>query len=131
MVIMIVGILAAVSIPMVSGNVERARWTEAIQTLGVIKRTLKLYRLQHGAPPWKRLNGAAPSAVIPKMIADIGVPGPNADGRYVYCIAQAASFPTVAYAFHDINGDGVQAGDPIVWIRDNGTFVSANGAPQF
>jgi type II secretory pathway pseudopilin PulG len=137
MVIMIVGILAAVSIPMVSGNVERARWTEAVQTLGVIKRTLKLYRVKYGAYPvgGYTLNGIDKSpalALPPFKDLDIGAPGPNADGRYVYRTYAAASYPAAAYAFHDTSGNGRwAAGEPYIRINHDGTLISWDGAPSF
>lgn len=41
-VIIIVGILAAVSIPMMRGNLERARATEAVAALGAIRTQMRL-----------------------------------------------------------------------------------------
>ena len=41
-VIIIVGILAAVSIPMMTGNLQRARATEAVAALGAIRNQLRL-----------------------------------------------------------------------------------------
>ncbi len=43
-VIIIVGILAAVSIPMMTANVQRARRTEAYATLGSVRTAERVYR---------------------------------------------------------------------------------------
>ena len=67
-VIVIVGILAAVAAPMMTANVNRAMRTEAVAALGSIRTAERLYRSEHatytGFPPdlapyllWADLNG--------------------------------------------------------------------------
>ncbi len=48
-VIIIVGILASVSIPMMRGNVSRAKASEAIAGVGSIRTQMRLVRAEHGA----------------------------------------------------------------------------------
>jgi len=48
-VIIIVGILAAVSIPMITGNRQRACATEAVAVLGVVRNKFRLVRVETGA----------------------------------------------------------------------------------
>jgi len=48
-VIIIVGILAAVSIPMMTGNLQRARATEAVAALGAIRNQMRLILAETGA----------------------------------------------------------------------------------
>ena len=47
-VIIIVGILAAVAIPMMTANVARARRTEAIAGMGTIRTAERMYASEHG-----------------------------------------------------------------------------------
>jgi len=47
-VIIIVGILAAVAIPMMTGNLQRARTTEAVAALGLIRNQLRLLKVETG-----------------------------------------------------------------------------------
>jgi len=80
-VIIIVGILAAVSIPMMRGNLERARATEAVAALGAIRTQMRLVRAETGSyldvPPRgagaEDFTAGVDTAVIPN------VPGFEAD----------------------------------------------------
>ena len=47
-VIVIVGILAAVSTPLVQRNINRAIATEAVATMGAIRTQLRAYYTEHG-----------------------------------------------------------------------------------
>ena len=47
-VIIIVGILASVSVPMMRGNVKRARASEAVAALGAIRTQMRLVMAEHG-----------------------------------------------------------------------------------
>lgn len=50
-VAIIVAILAAVAVPLMSGNKKRAVATEAIAAFGVIDDAAKLYCMEYGTPP--------------------------------------------------------------------------------
>ncbi len=50
-VVIIVGILAAVSIPLMSGNVEKAKKTEAVAALGSLRTAARLYYVEFSKWP--------------------------------------------------------------------------------
>ena len=47
-VILIVGILAAASIPLMRGRIDSAKWAEANATAGTIKSAVRVYYAEHG-----------------------------------------------------------------------------------
>lgn len=47
-VILIVGVLAAASVPMIRGNIDRSKWAEANATAGTIKNATRVYFLETG-----------------------------------------------------------------------------------
>ncbi|UCD54791.1 MAG: prepilin-type N-terminal cleavage/methylation domain-containing protein [Candidatus Omnitrophota bacterium] len=59
-VIILIGILAAVAIPMARNMIEKSRATEGVQILGVIKNAQLLYRWEYGdfgyEGPWNSMN---------------------------------------------------------------------------
>jgi len=50
-VIVIVGILAAVAVPIYTGNVKKAKQSECDAALGTIRTALRVYYAEHGAYP--------------------------------------------------------------------------------
>jgi prepilin-type N-terminal cleavage/methylation domain-containing protein len=48
-VILIVGILAAASIPLMRGRIDSAKWAEANATAGTIKSAVRVYFAEHGS----------------------------------------------------------------------------------
>lgn len=50
-VIVIVGILAAVAVPIYQGNVKKAKMSECDATLGTIRTALRVYYAEHGKYP--------------------------------------------------------------------------------
>jgi prepilin-type N-terminal cleavage/methylation domain-containing protein len=127
-VVVIVGVLAAVAIPAFGSYVKRAKVTEATTFLGEIRQRQESYRSEFGvyaalppAPrmvpdatavewsvpagsPWNQV-GARPDGPVRFVYSALaGVPGvdsgiPGLDGRDFWCIARAIG---------DIDGDGVQ-----------------------
>lgn len=47
-VILIVGVLAAVSVPMMRGRIDRSKWTEANAAAGTIRTAVKIYFIETG-----------------------------------------------------------------------------------
>lgn len=47
-VVIIVGILAAIAMPLMGGNVQRARRSEAIAAMGTIRTAERMYFAEHG-----------------------------------------------------------------------------------
>ena len=50
-VILIVGILAAATIPLMRGRIDSAKWAEANATAGTIKSAVRVYFVEHGSAP--------------------------------------------------------------------------------
>lgn len=56
-VIMIVGILAAVSVPLMRGKINEAKWSEANATCGTINTAMRAYYAQNGLSAANALTG--------------------------------------------------------------------------
>jgi prepilin-type N-terminal cleavage/methylation domain-containing protein len=129
--IIIIGVLAAVSIPMISMNTEKAEWAEALQALGVAKRAMRVYYYTHDnswPPSAYILNG--PLRNCPPEL-DIGMEGPDADGRYIYQTI-VGDLPRLALVCQDTDGSGgYSPGEPLIIMELDGTLISRNGAPAF
>ncbi len=71
-VILIIGILAAASIPLMRRKIEDAKWTESRQAAGIIRRAVKMYHIETGqeftgvlgSDPLKAKIGLAPGDLI-------------------------------------------------------------------
>lgn len=57
-VILIVGILAAASVPMMRGRIDSAKWSEANATAGTIRSAVRVYFAEHGEAPTGVMNAA-------------------------------------------------------------------------
>ncbi len=57
-VILIVGILAAASVPMMRGRIDSAKWSEANATAGTIKSAIRVYFAEHGDSPSGSLSAS-------------------------------------------------------------------------
>lgn len=73
--VIIVGVLAAVAIPLYQGNVTRAKATEADAALGTVRTALRVYLAE---------NGAYPIAASATRVDSIGVDLASSDlnGKY-------------------------------------------------
>ncbi|MHC4525681.1 MAG: pilin [Planctomycetota bacterium] len=58
-VILIVGVLAAVSVPMMRGRIDRSKWTEANAAAGTIRTAVKIYFIETGDTITGNLNNAS------------------------------------------------------------------------
>ncbi len=58
-VIVIVGILAAVGVPIYNGNVKKAKQSEADATLGMIRTQLRVYYAENASYPANAVSGTA------------------------------------------------------------------------
>jgi len=61
-VILIVGILAAVAIPLMQGRIDKAKWSEANATAGTIRTAVRAYAAETSVATAKGLIGADLSA---------------------------------------------------------------------
>ena len=100
-VVIIVAVLAAVGIPMLTANVQRARASEGEAGLGAIRTALRTYLSQ---------NTTFPGAVL--TLAQAGIVAPDLDGRWfnnpAYTIATTAG--TINYCI-SANGTNSTAPD--------------------
>jgi len=90
-VILIVGILAAASVPMMRGRIDSAKWSEANATAGTIKSAVRVYFAEHGSAPTGLLSVSATQTLLGFTDADLTgtyfVPGDynitavNSDGQ--------------------------------------------------
>ncbi|MCK4590884.1 MAG: prepilin-type N-terminal cleavage/methylation domain-containing protein, partial [Candidatus Latescibacteria bacterium] len=77
-VVVIVGILAAVAIPMYRGSVEKARASEAEAALGTIRSSERVYHAEHGV-----YYGADNASVTPNATGnELALDQLDLDGRY-------------------------------------------------
>lgn len=74
-VLVIIGILAAVGVPIYSANVSKAKMSEADATLGTIRTSLRVYYAENGVYP-------TVAADTPVGSAGISVKATELDGKY-------------------------------------------------
>jgi prepilin-type N-terminal cleavage/methylation domain-containing protein len=85
-VVLIVGILAAVAIPLMRGRIDSAKWSEAKAAMGTIVTGLRAYASEKGT----FAQGAVGSADFPK----IGIALTDLDGTYFTNAAYAITSAT-------------------------------------
>jgi type IV pilus assembly protein PilA len=82
-VVLIVGILAAVAVPLMSGRIDSSKWSEAKSAMGTIASALRSYAAEKG------------SFATTPTLADIGLTNNDLDGTYfthdAYAITSAAA----------------------------------------
>jgi type IV pilus assembly protein PilA len=127
-VVAIIGILAAIAIPMYNSNVNKAKLQEATDTLGAIKDEVANYASDIGAPP-----GALNEAGI---LLTLGVSVPQSTGaaggrKWTYVTADNTGGGAAAGTY-DIGATGGAAGDigsvlAGQWVVCQGTWDPVNG----
>lgn len=70
-VVLIVGILAAASIPLMRGRIDSAKWAEANATAGTIKSAVRVYFAENGAGITGALSNAATQTALGFTAADL------------------------------------------------------------
>jgi prepilin-type N-terminal cleavage/methylation domain-containing protein len=81
-VIFIVGIIAAIAIPIMRGKIDSAKWSEANRTAGTIKRAVRTYMVEHGdRKNYQVLNGALNEKSVYKKL---GFRSKDLNGSYFY-----------------------------------------------
>lgn len=70
-VVLIVGILAAASIPLMRGRIDSAKWAEANATAGTIKSAVRVYFAENGAGITGALSVAATQTALGFTAADL------------------------------------------------------------
>ncbi|MHC4290872.1 MAG: pilin [Planctomycetota bacterium] len=100
-VILIVGILAAASVPMMRGRIDSAKWSEANATAGTIKSAVRVYFAEHAASPTGVLSNATTQALLGFTAADLtgtyfipgnyNITGVNANGQATVAVTGSQS----------------------------------------
>ncbi|MEN6333099.1 MAG: prepilin-type N-terminal cleavage/methylation domain-containing protein [Phycisphaerales bacterium] len=104
-VVLIVGILAAVAIPMMTGRSDASKWSEAKTAMGVIASALRTYAI-----------GKADFSGAPTL-AELGIRDTDLDGTYfsheAYAITSAsAASGQVSYVITCTAADSTRGGAP-------------------
>ena len=89
-VILIVGILAAASVPLMRGRVDSAKWSEANATAGTIRAAVRVAFAEKGTAPTGKLDVAATQTAL-------GFTANDLKGTY---------FVAGDYSIGEIDGDG-------------------------
>lgn len=100
-VILIVGILAAASVPMMRGRIDSAKWSEANATAGTIKSAVRVYFAEHASSPTGVLSNATSQSLLGFTTADLtgtyfipgnyNITGVNANGQATVAVTGSQS----------------------------------------
>ena len=104
-VVLIVGILAAVAVPLMSGRIDSAKWSEGKAGAGTIASALRAYAAEKGD------FASAPT------LATVGISSNELDGTYfssaAYTITSASSSSgRVSFVITVVAGDSTRSGAP-------------------
>jgi type IV pilus assembly protein PilA len=119
-VVLIVGILAAVAVPLMTGRIDGAKWSEAKSAMGTIASALRSYAAEKGT-----------FSTTPAL-SDIGLTNNDLDGTYfshdAYAITSAAaSNSQVAFVITCTAASSTRTGKPTNPASMTLTASSANG----
>jgi len=115
-VILIVGILAAVAIPLMQGRIDKAKWSEANATAGTIRTAVRAYAAETSVASAQAL---APGLADAGTQSALGFSATDLNGTY---------FLAGDYSITGINADGiaqitVQNGTASADAPTNGPFI--------
>ncbi len=119
-VVIIIGILAAIAAPMMSVNVNKAKRSEAIAALGAIKTAARLYNAENGAWPTGTVSIGSSVATMNAYITNTSL-----DGRYFLNSTYGIDGSGNANCNVAASTDSVNASTPAsIVLYQNGTLVS-------
>ncbi|MEN6426402.1 MAG: prepilin-type N-terminal cleavage/methylation domain-containing protein [Phycisphaerales bacterium] len=107
-VVLIVGILAAVAVPLMSGRIDSSKWSEAKAAMGTIASAVRAYAAEKGT-----------FATTPSL-SDIGISNNELDGTY---------FTYGAYVLTSASATGGQVSFVITCTAGNSTRSSKPSKP--
>jgi len=128
-VVIIIGILAAVSVPLYRSATRKAYMSEADQALGTIRTSLRLYQSTNLSRDFSGLSVKYPGLVKIEDIVELPLTSTDLDGRFFDSHAYFAFFTPSQYwliAFADSSQTG-KAGQMAGLIRlldKNGRFMT-------
>jgi type IV pilus assembly protein PilA len=127
-VIIIVGVLASVALPSLFRNVERSRATEALNTLGIIRRGVEACGMQFGGTTtncstFNNIGMADPSAAA----------GINASAHFTYGspFAGLGANGAAQLVATRVSLDGGTTSDTITLTKTTAGVVSRSGSANF
>ncbi len=94
-VIFIVGILAAIAIPLMRGRIDSAKWSEANATAGTIRAATRAYAVEKGVAAAQALAGSNLSVAATQSALGLGTN--DCEGTY---------FTAANYVITSVNADG-------------------------
>lgn len=95
-VILIVGILAAVAIPLMQGRIDKAKWSEANATAGTIRTAVRAYAAETSIATAQALVGTNLGAAATQSA--LGFSATDCDGTY---------FAPANYTITAVNANGI------------------------
>lgn len=95
-VILIVGILAAVAIPLMQGRIDKAKWSEANATAGTIRTAIRAYAAETSVTSAQALAGS--NLGVAATQAALGFSATDCEGTY---------FESDDYAITSVNANGI------------------------
>jgi prepilin-type N-terminal cleavage/methylation domain-containing protein len=118
-VVVIVGILAAVAIPLFQGNITSAKFSEGIAGAGTIRSALRVYKADHGVYPAVATGTAVGSW-------GIGIAAADLNGKYFnnadYNLVSTASTYTITVSGGGTQTDAAPSGTSIT-LNQDGTLT--------
>ena len=114
LVVVIIGILAAVAIPRLGGRVKQAQVAAAQADVNNIGMALRLYEVDNGAYPGSLQGLVASPGAVPNWrgpYLEKGVPNDPWGNGYIY--ASPGSRNPNGYDLHSMGPDGAESGDDI------------------
>jgi type IV pilus assembly protein PilA len=131
-VVLIVGILAAVALPLMSGKINNAKWSEAKAAAGTIASSIRAYAAEKGdagAAAYTALNGAISDSGNGPLL---GITENDMKGTYFaasnYTIGNCTYSATngVSFTITVSNGTGVTGGPKVLTVTNNQTITTAS-----
>jgi prepilin-type N-terminal cleavage/methylation domain-containing protein len=95
-VILIVGILAAVAIPLMQGRIDKAKWSEANATAGTIRTAIRAYAAETSV--------ATAAALVTNTLAD---PGTQSALGFSATDCEGTYFASGDYTISGVNANGI------------------------
>jgi len=122
-VVVIVGILAAVSIPLFSGNITASKFSEGIAGAGSVRTALRVYEAEHGSYPTVTTGTAVDAWGLCVSASDL-------DGKYFnnadYDLVSNASAYTITVSGGGTQSDAPPSGTSIILDEDGDLTTDYN-----